>query len=355
MSEKVEGEESKVIADTDFKGGAGLSGEVAENVLGGEEQKSEESIKLRNDGSEVEDRRRGRSRRDSDSDRSRSRSRGRDRDRESDDPARYESSDRMNEDDRDERPRKKGDLNYVPREGDWSCPSCNANNFRSRVVCFKCSTKKPGLSSDVREGDWECPQCKIANFARRTVCFKCQAFRPGMARSMQPVSGNSDVRPGDWTCPTCHVNVFASKMNCFKCSTPRPPVPMGAPPGSAMPANFRPGDWLCPSCQHHNFASRDVCRQCNTPKQAANPMASQPPYLQHPYQQQMQQQPPGMYYHSQQQMMMQPQPQQQGTGLPPGAQIPPQNVRPGDWLCPCGAHVFASRDRCFRCQGPKPT
>jgi hypothetical protein len=39
-----------------------------------------------------------------------------------------------------------------------------------------------------------------------------------------------------------------------------------------------------------------------------------------------------------------------------GAKAKPNvpEMRPGDWLCPCGAHVFASKRACFRCQAPKP-
>ncbi|KAJ3413721.1 hypothetical protein HDV05_007624 [Chytridiales sp. JEL 0842] len=31
-------------------------------------------------------------------------------------------------------------------DGDWSCPSCNNNNFARRTECFKCNTPKPGGS-----------------------------------------------------------------------------------------------------------------------------------------------------------------------------------------------------------------
>ena len=30
------------------------------------------------------------------------------------------------------------------RAGDWTCPSCNVNNFASRTVCFRCQTAKSG-------------------------------------------------------------------------------------------------------------------------------------------------------------------------------------------------------------------
>ena len=31
------------------------------------------------------------------------------------------------------------------RPGDWTCPSCGANVFASKLACFRCSTPKPGI------------------------------------------------------------------------------------------------------------------------------------------------------------------------------------------------------------------
>ncbi|GMI27850.1 hypothetical protein TeGR_g11896 [Tetraparma gracilis] len=84
------------------------------------------------------------------------------------------------------------------RPGDWSCPQCNMNNFASRTECFKCNTPKdpnaPTVPGDafpqqahgggnfgndqVRDGDWSCPACNINNFASRVACFKCSAPKP---------------------------------------------------------------------------------------------------------------------------------------------------------------------------------
>lgn len=83
------------------------------------------------------------------------------------------------------------------REGDWNCPSCNANNFSRRSECFKCQTGKPegaggyggsgGYGGERRPrpapgpGDWECSSCGVSNFARRGECFKCNAPKKGGA------------------------------------------------------------------------------------------------------------------------------------------------------------------------------
>ena len=34
------------------------------------------------------------------------------------------------------------------KAGDWQCPSCQANNFASRNVCFRCQTPKPTASAN---------------------------------------------------------------------------------------------------------------------------------------------------------------------------------------------------------------
>merc|ERR1719253_158429 len=36
----------------------------------------------------------------------------------------------------------------APKPGDWECPNCGANNFASKVACFKCGTEKPGGGDD---------------------------------------------------------------------------------------------------------------------------------------------------------------------------------------------------------------
>jgi rubredoxin len=92
-------------------------------------------------------------------------------------------------------PRHAGGPNARP--GDWTCPSCGANVFASKMSCFKCQAPKP-----------------------------VQTFNPG-APPMGGMGGGGpppgrDVRPGDWTCPNCEANVFASKNTCFRCNTPKP-------------------------------------------------------------------------------------------------------------------------------------
>ncbi|DBB05264.1 hypothetical protein WJX82_007423 [Trebouxia sp. C0006] len=96
-------------------------------------------------------------------------------------------------------------------------------------------------------------------------------------------------------------------------------VGRGGPPG-------RPGDWPCPGCNNNCFASKSACPKCGAPKPADagggggfGGGGS------------------GGY--------------SGGGGGPPR----PKEARPGDWPCPnCNNICFASKDKCNRCDTPKP-
>ncbi|XP_020089429.1 TATA-binding protein-associated factor 2N-like [Ananas comosus] len=72
--------------------------------------------------------------------------------------------------------------------------------------------------------------------------------------------------------------------------------------------NRKRGDWDCRSCHHLNFSRRDSCQRCGEPRPRSG----------------------GAF------------------GFSTGA-----DIRPGDWYCSCGAHNFASRLSCFRCNAFK--
>lgn len=121
-----------------------------------------------------------------------------------------------------------------------------------------------GPNSDRREGDWTCPSCRANVFASKMACFKCQTPRPPSASNFGPMIDQHGHRPGDWTCPNCMSNVFSSKVECFKCRTPKPAHLGGmvAPPHSEI----RPGDWTCPNCQANVFSSKPHCFKCGSAK-----------------------------------------------------------------------------------------
>eukprot|EP01127_Copromyxa_protea_P007694 TRINITY_DN175_c0_g1_i2.p1 TRINITY_DN175_c0_g1~~TRINITY_DN175_c0_g1_i2.p1 ORF type:complete len:197 (-),score=20.01 TRINITY_DN175_c0_g1_i2:573-1163(-) len=102
-------------------------------------------------------------------------------------------------------------------------------------------------------------------------------------------------RPGDWTCSTCEHHNFARREICRNCNT------------SKTGEKTQAKDWSCPSCSFNNFGRNRACIKCGQPNH-------------------------------------------------PGSDTPSQvTVKPGDWVCPCGEMVFASRFACRRCGARKPT
>merc|ERR1719498_1664088 len=100
---------------------------------------------------------------------------------------------------------------YVPRIGDWRCPTCDNFVFAKKAVCPSCSTPNPdpqaaaevpesGAEAGTRPGDWQCTNCNRANFSQRTTCKHCGAPRGKAARM--------NTKPGDWLCPSCGDLVF---------------------------------------------------------------------------------------------------------------------------------------------------
>ena len=268
------------------------------------------------------------------------------------------------------------------RPGDWTCPSCQANVFASKIVRRR-RPPRAALSA---------PPARIAHRSRPfpppplQACFRCATPKPGITPGSFAApggfggGGSSDVRPGDWTCAVCGANVFASKYNCFRCQAPKPAgaggggfggprcgscgMPGGMPGYGAAPpyggggmygggggygmmggmgmgggggGDVRPGDWTCPNCHGNVFASKNACYKCGTLKpDVPSPGFAQAPGAPPPYG-------GGGGY---------------GGGFGGGGGYGGGgggNVRPGDWTCPsCGANVFASKTNCFKCNAPKP-
>jgi hypothetical protein len=104
-------------------------------------------------------------------------------------------------------------------------------------------------------------------------------------------------------------------LHCFDCA---------ASPGKM---NRKPGDWDCRACQHLNFSRRDLCQRCGEPRGAADRGSGGG----------------GDYANF----------GGRGGSSFGGGFGAGSDVRPGDWLCNCGAHNFASRSNCFKCSAFK--
>ncbi|CAN6243502.1 unnamed protein product, partial [Urochloa humidicola] len=91
--------------------------------------------------------------------------------------------------------------------------------------------------------------------------------------------------------------------------------------------NRKPGDWDCRACQHLNFSRRDLCQRCGEPRGAADRGSGGG----------------GDYANF----------GGRGGSSFGGGFGAGSDVRPGDWLCTCGAHNFASRSNCFKCSAFK--
>lgn len=270
------------------------------------------------------------------------------------------------------------------REGDWQCPSCEANVFGRNLTCFRCQTPKPGSNARVgdwnclnkmcgahnyasrhqcyrchvakgleKPGDWLCPNCHSNNFAGRNECFRCRLPRP----PGYPVLTN--IRPGDWLCPnpSCGCNVFANRDSCFRCNTPRPSDAEVASTYSEM----RQGDWTCRNCNVLCFAHRQVCYKCQAPKppvlteETPNPhhLSAYSPNFQYPayshlsFQAPHYAQPFFSYYPQSTGHTVSPQPRGLGNHV--------YKKRDGDWTCGgCGYENYARRTSCFKCTESKP-
>jgi hypothetical protein len=59
------------------------------------------------------------------------------------------------------------------RAGDWACGNCQAHNFRSRTMCFKCHTSVTEGRIFYQPGNWHCPVCNVAVMTRGSLSPSC--------------------------------------------------------------------------------------------------------------------------------------------------------------------------------------
>jgi len=234
------------------------------------------------------------------------------------------------------------------RPGDWDCSQCEHMNFASRESCRSCSAAKPvqglgGLGvhpgespeprreasgTNSRPGDWDCPVCQHMNFAKRDACRSCGTLKESINGIPQLPGGKYTP---DWACMMCNYNNFGRNKSCIKCTNPRPTISRFGGSKAAVHT-----DWNC-ACGELVFGSRFACRNCGTPRpvvQQYAPASVYPSYaLPRPYER-----PPEYLMGSMATRHLAPSPQ----------------MKPGDWLCTCGEHVFGTKDACRKCGALKP-
>ena len=254
-------------------------------------------------------------------------------------------------------------ITHTQKKKDWTCPSCGANVFASKLACYKCRTPRPAGTGEVkplpnipsRPGDWKyviivqirrnsltsprikkkqrqhrCPNCEANCFARTTSCFRCQTLRPAGAGQNGYNNNNTfkkEIGPGDWFCTQCTALCYANRTACYKCGAPKPADMLNDNFGgggdksgggynnrnhynsNAGVRNYRsrPGDWTCPSCNSNVFAYKAQCFRCGE---------ARPAHL---------------------------------------GPVPKKEVRPGDWKCEkCEEICFGSRYTCYKCGADRP-
>ena len=163
--------------------------------------------------------------------------------------------------------------------GDWTCPSCNFNNFASRQnTCFKCLRDRPDNSSGATAGasprtSYDNQQMYNAvagvsnnnkqmynNVPKQTVEFLENFLSP----QQSPVSGVTggkaqveipEILLGDMNMPPAptHASLTAASSSTSLHSVPRENVSM-----------LEIGCWVCSCGYTTNEDKRLVCQKCNT-------------------------------------------------------------------------------------------
>lgn len=125
------------------------------------------------------------------------------------------------------------------KKGDWNC-NCGELNFASRTSCRKCNNtpqrphqphkpvepkpsdsipNKPVNLISIKPGDWTCESCQTNNFGNRTNCFNCGKDRNKQIEEKEDeLCGVCLASPTD-TCITVCGHLFCNfcALNCTKC------------------------------------------------------------------------------------------------------------------------------------------
>ena len=129
---------------------------------------------------------------------------------------------------------------------DWVCKSCNENNFKYRLKCWKCGLRSSEKAKKLEKNDWVCV-CGVINFGKRKICVRCGRSKG----NQEKIIDNSIPRAGDWWCPCGEMN-FSKRKKCRKCDRT----------DYNQRILDRPGDWNCGKCHSNNLGFRDICFKC---------------------------------------------------------------------------------------------
>ncbi|KAJ2247474.1 hypothetical protein GGI13_005028, partial [Coemansia sp. RSA 455] len=214
----------------------------------------------------------------------------------------------------------------APKDGEWICDTCELKNPLAATKCTVCDSAKPGPKpaaaavapvpnlwaqsgftiAGPKDGEWTCDTCELKNPLAANKCTVCDTAKP--AGPANPVSvtaapvvttapsvvsvpnlwAQSGFRPqatqnGQWTCDTCELKNEAAASKCTVCDAAKPgpanPVSVTAAPAVAPVPNlwaqsgFRPqapkdGQWTCDTCELKNEAAASKCTVCDAAKPA---------------------------------------------------------------------------------------
>ncbi|KAJ2027222.1 hypothetical protein H4S03_008347, partial [Coemansia sp. S3946] len=215
----------------------------------------------------------------------------------------------------------------APKDGEWVCDTCELKNPLAATKCTVCDSAKPGPKpaaaavapvpnlwaqsgftiAGPKDGEWTCDTCELKNPQVANKCTVCDSAKPGPANSVSvttapavaPVpnlwaqSGFTIAGPkdGEWTCDTCELKNPLAANKCTVCDSAKPgpanpvsvttaPVVTTAPTAAPVPnlwaqSGFRPqatqnGQWTCDTCELKNKAAAPKCTVCDAAKPAQN-------------------------------------------------------------------------------------
>ncbi|KAJ2057953.1 hypothetical protein GGI17_005354 [Coemansia sp. S146] len=212
----------------------------------------------------------------------------------------------------------------APKDGEWVCDTCELKNPLAATKCTVCDSAKSGPKpvaaapaaapvsnlwaqsgftiAGPKNGEWTCDTCELKNGAAATKCTVCDSAKPGPSNPVTiaaaapvaaPVSNLwaqsgftiAGPKDGEWTCDTCELKNGAAATKCTVCDAAKPgpsnpalvaaaAAPVAAPvPNLWAQSGFQPqapkdGQWTCDTCELKNGAAATRCTVCDAAKPA---------------------------------------------------------------------------------------